>query len=70
MCKISSYLKIENLLNKSVKSCAKIVVWLLSSSGVSKDWTQGKNTLSFIEIRWGKNVLVGSRSAKLHAYIW
>ena len=43
------------------------VLWSLLSSRVSKDWTQGRNTQSFIEIRGGKNVLVGSESSGLHA---
>ena len=41
--------------------------WSLSSSGVSKDWTQGINTLSFLEIRGGRNVLVGSEYSGVHA---
>ena len=73
MCKISSYLRIEELANATWKSCTKscqIAECLhsaLSSSEVSKDWTQGRNTLSFIEIRGGRNVLVRAESSGLHA---
>ena len=38
----------------------------LPSGEVSKDWTQGKNILSFIEIS-SERMLVGSRSHGLHA---
>ena len=73
MCKISSYLRIEELVNVTWKRVYKSC-WIaehlhsgLSSSEVSKDWTQGRNTWSFEEIRGEWNVLVGSESSGLHA---
>ena len=70
--KVSSYLQIVELVKvekveQRLLCCRRSVLWALSSSRVSKDWTQGKNTLSFIEFRLGRNVLVGLRYARLYA---
>ena len=49
------------------KLLKRYVPWLLSSNGVSRDWTQRKFAQSFIEFSGRRNVLVGSESAKLYA---
>ena len=61
MYKISSYLMMSEsvVLKKIYKNLLGLVnvcTPVLPSSKVSKDWTQGKNILSFIEIRGGRNV--------------
>ena len=64
--KIGELVKVEKVMQRLL-CCWRSALWLLSSSSVSKDWTQGKNTLSFIDFRLGRNVLVGSRYARFYA---
>ena len=49
MCKTSSYLGIEALEIHCEKGVEEVCTWT-SLSGLSKDWTQGKNVQSFIEL--------------------